>query len=225
MSQSPIAEDGKKLRVAALISGRGSNMIALANATADPSFPASISLVVSNDPAAGGLAKAGELGISTLSLPHGPFQGDREAHERSIDTALVEHDIDLVCLAGYMRLLSPWLVNRWHNRMINIHPSLLPSFKGLRTHERAIETGVRWHGCTVHFVRESMDEGPIIAQAVVPVMPGDTADGLGVRVLKVEHQLYPHALNLVASGKVRASGDEVIDTPFDAPSSAANPSL
>jgi len=211
------------MRVAAFISGRGSNMQALADACAAPDFPATLSLVLSNVADAPGLAVAAERGIRTEAVPHRPHAGNREAHERAIDAVLIRERIDLVCLAGYMRLLTPWLVERWHNRMINIHPSLLPAFKGLDTHARAIETGARWHGCTVHFVRAAMDEGPIVAQAVVPVAAADTADSLCDRVLAQEHRLYPHALALVASGTARVEGERVMLHDHALPAAAINP--
>lgn len=198
-------------RVAVLISGRGSNMSALVKAAADPDYPAEIALVFSNDPDAAGLKNAGAEGIATESVSHQPFGHDRQAHEAELNKILKAHRIELVCLAGYMRLLSPWFVGEWHNRMINIHPSLLPAYKGLNTHQRALDDGVRWHGCSVHFVRAEMDEGPIIAQAVVPVMPDDTEEALSKRVLESEHRLYPHALEMVASGQVSIKAEQVTD--------------
>ncbi len=211
------------MRVAAFISGRGSNMLALADACADPDFPAELSLVLSNEADAPGLAAAAARGIAVEAVPHRPFAGDREAHERTIDAVLTRERIELVCLAGYMRLLTPWLVERWRDRMINIHPSLLPAFKGLDTHGRALAAGVRWHGCTVHVVRAAMDEGPIVAQAAVPVADDDDAHTLGARVLEQEHRLYPHALSLIASGAARVAGERVILHPHALPSPALNP--
>ncbi len=212
-----------RMRVAAFISGRGSNMVALIDACATPDFPAEMALVLSNVVDAPGLDLAAERGIATETLPHRPFAGDREAHERAIDAVLVRHKIDLICLAGYMRLLTPWFVERWRDRMINIHPSLLPAFKGLDTHARVLEVGARWHGCTVHFVRAAMDEGPIVAQAIVPVAADDTAQTLGARVLAQEHRLYPHALSLVASGTARVEGERVAVRDHPLPVPAINP--
>jgi phosphoribosylglycinamide formyltransferase-1 len=183
-----------RTRVAVLASGRGSNMAALLDAAAQPSYPAEIALVLSNQPGAGALDRARAQGIAAVAVDHRPFGKDREAHERAIDAVLADHGIELVCLAGYMRLLTPWLVQRWAGRMLNIHPSILPAFPGLHTHERALAAGCRLHGCTVHLVTEVMDEGPILAQAAVPVLPGDSADTLAERVLAQEHRLYPAAL-------------------------------
>jgi phosphoribosylglycinamide formyltransferase 1 len=189
-------------RVAVLISGRGSNMVALIEAAKAPDYPAAIVLVVSNSPQAPGLALARQAGIATAVVDHKPFGEDREAFERALDAALVEQRIDIVCLAGFMRLLTPWLVTRWNGRMLNIHPALLPQFKGLHTHRRALEAGVERHGATVHFVAPQMDAGPIVAQEWVPVVTGDTEATLAARVLEVEHRIYPQALRLVAEGRV-----------------------
>ncbi len=188
-------------RVAVLISGRGSNMVSLFNATRHPDYPAEIALVLSNRPAALGLARARDAGIAIRAIDHRSFGGDRAAHEAEINAALVAADIEIVCLAGYMRLLTPLLVGAWRGRMLNIHPSLLPAFPGLHTHARALAAGVKLHGCTVHLVTEQMDEGPILAQAAVPVLRGDTADTLADRVLAQEHVIYPAALAVFASGK------------------------
>jgi len=187
-----------KRRTAILISGRGSNMAALIAASRRAAFPAEIALVLCNRPEAEGLMRAAEAGIRTRTLDHRGFGRDRAAHEAEIDRCLREAGIELVCLAGYMRLLTPLLVGRWAGRMLNIHPSLLPAFPGLDTHARALAAGVKLHGCTVHLVTEAVDEGPILAQAAVPVLPGDTAQGLASRVLAQEHRLYPLALALVA---------------------------
>lgn len=211
------------MRVAAFISGRGSNMLALADACTGADSPAEMALVFSNVEDAPGLALAAERGIAVEAVSHRPFAGDRESHERAIDAVLQRHDIDMVCLAGYMRLLTPWFVERWRDRMINIHPSLLPAFKGLDTHARVLEAGALWHGCTVHFVRVAMDEGPIIAQAIVPVAADDTPETLGARVLAQEHRLYPHALALVASGAVRVEGEGVIQRKHPLADPAINP--
>jgi phosphoribosylglycinamide formyltransferase-1 len=158
-------------------------------------------LVVSNEPAASGLARARELGIATAIVDHRPFGNNREAFERALDTELAAHRIDIVCLAGFMRLLTPWLVTRWSGRMLNIHPALLPQFKGLHTHRRALEAGVTRHGATVHFVAVEMDSGPIVLQDSVPVIEGDTEATLAQRVLQLEHRLYPQALRLVAESQ------------------------
>lgn len=189
-----------KRRVAILISGRGSNMAALIEAARDPDYPAEIAVVVSNRPDAHGLALARAAGIAATSIDHRPFKGDRAAHERAIDAALREAATDIVCFAGYMRLLTPWFVNAWHGRMLNIHPSLLPAFPGLDTHARALAAGAKLHGCTVHLVTETMDEGPILAQAAVPVLPDDTVETLADRVLVQEHRIYPLALRCFATG-------------------------
>ena len=183
-----------RTRVAVLISGRGSNMGALIAAGRDPDYPAEVALVLSNVPDAAGLQVAAEAGIATAAIDHRAHGRDRAAHERAIDAALAEAGIELVCLAGYMRLLTPWLVGRWQGRMLNIHPSLLPAFPGLHTHERALAAGVRVHGCTVHLVTEVMDQGPILGQAAIAVRADDTADTLAARVLVQEHALYPAAL-------------------------------
>ncbi len=193
-----------KKRVAVLISGRGSNMSALIDAAKAQDYPAEIVLVVSNRPDASGLSRAREAGIATALIDHRPFGEDREAFERALDAELAAHRIDIVCLAGFMRLLTPWFVTRWNGRMLNIHPALLPQFKGLHTHRRALEAGVTRHGATVHFVGAEMDSGPIVAQDWVPVVEGDTEATLAERVLKVEHRLYPRALRLVAEGRATA---------------------
>ncbi|MGU3496965.1 phosphoribosylglycinamide formyltransferase [Xanthobacteraceae bacterium A53D] len=195
-------------RVAILISGRGSNMAALIKAAEHPDFPAEIALVLSNRADAAGLAFAQEHGIETLVLSHKDY-ADRIAFDAALDAHLRIAGIEIICLAGFMRLLTPWLVERWRDRMINVHPSLLPSFKGLDTHERAIETGVRLHGCTVHFVRAEMDAGPIILQAAVPVQPDDTPDVLAARVLEQEHVIYPQGLYLLAAGRLEVADERV----------------
>ena len=190
-------------RVAILISGRGSNMVALIEAAKDLRYPAEIVLVVSNDPAAEGLNRAAMSGIRTAVVDHKKFGKDREAFERALQDELAAHETELVCLAGFMRLLTPWFVRQWDGRLLNIHPALLPAFKGLDTHARALEAGAKEHGATVHFVVPEMDSGPIIAQCAVPVLAGDTEATLSARVLEVEHRIYPHALRLVAEGRVR----------------------
>jgi phosphoribosylglycinamide formyltransferase-1 len=189
-----------KRRVAILISGRGSNMQALVEAAKAPDFPVEIALVLSNRPDAAGLVWAEHQGILTTIVDHKLFKKDREAFEKAIQVELDRARVELVCLAGFMRLLTPWFIDQWYNRLINIHPSLLPSFKGLDTHARALEAGVKLHGCTVHFVRPDMDAGPIIAQKSVPVLDDDDADSLAERVLAVEHVLYPHALAEIVRG-------------------------
>ena len=193
-------------RVAVLISGRGSNMAALIEATKSADYPAEIVLVVSNVPGAGGLATAAAAGIASTTVDHTKFGKNRAAFERAVQDLLVQHRIDLVCLAGFMRLLTPGFIGQWPDRMLNIHPALLPSFKGLDTHRRALEAGVKLHGATVHFVVPEMDSGPIIAQEAVAVRDGDTETVLAARVLAVEHRLYPLALRLVAEGRVTVAG-------------------
>jgi phosphoribosylglycinamide formyltransferase 1 len=185
-------------RVAILISGRGSNMAALIAAAKAVDYPAEISLVISNRPDAAGLARAQAEGISTAVVDHKHYGNDREAFERALNAVLETNRIEFVCLAGFMRLLSPWLVERWHGRMLNIHPALLPAFKGLDTHRRALAAGVKTHGATVHLVVPDVDSGPIIMQEAVPVIAGDTVDTLSARVLEVEHRIYPEALKLLA---------------------------
>ena len=186
-------------RVAILISGRGSNMAALIEAAKDPAYPAEIVLVASNRPDAGGLTTAQKAGIATAIVDHKQFK-EREAFERELQKVLEAHRVEIVCLAGFMRLLTPWIISRWDGRMINIHPALLPAFKGLDTHERAIAAGVKEHGATVHYVVPEMDSGPVILQGAVPVLDGDTPDALAARVLAVEHKIYPQALRRVAEG-------------------------
>ena len=190
-----------KRRVGILISGRGSNMTALLDAARADAYPAEIALVLSNRPDAAGLARAAAAGIATEVIDHKDFGRDRAAHEAAIDAALRAAGADIVCLAGYMRLLTPFLVGAWAGKMLNIHPSLLPAFPGLNTHARALASGVKLHGCTVHLVTDVMDEGPILAQAAVPVLPGDTEDTLAARVLAQEHLLYPAALAAFAAGR------------------------
>jgi phosphoribosylglycinamide formyltransferase 1 len=192
-----------KKRVAVLISGRGSNMTALIEAAKAKDYPAEIAVVVSNRPDALGLGRAQQAGIATALIDHTTFGKSREAFEQALDTQLQARQIDIVCLAGFMRLFTPWFVDRWRGRMINIHPALLPQFKGLDTHRRALEAGVEEHGATVHFVSAGMDEGPVILQRSVPVLGSDTEGSLAARVLEVEHQIYPQALRLVAEGRAR----------------------
>lgn len=177
-------------------------MLALARAAHASDYPAEIALVLSNVPEAGGLARAREAGLVTATIDHRAFGKDREAFEREIDARLRIDQIELVTLAGFMRIMTPWFVARWTGRMINIHPSLLPAYKGTHTHARAIADGATIHGCSVHFVVPELDSGPIIAQATVPVLPGDTAESLAARVLVEEHRLYPAALAAVAAGDI-----------------------
>lgn len=192
----------QRKRVAILISGRGSNMAALIAAAANPAYPAEIALVLSNQPDAAGLARADAAGIATLVVDHRAYGKDRGAFERAVDDALRAHAVDLVCLAGFMRLFTPWFVLRWEGRLINIHPALLPAFKGLDTHARALDAGVKLHGATVHFVIPEMDSGPIIAQAAVPTREDDDAEALATRVLAAEHRIYPLALRWLAEGRL-----------------------
>jgi phosphoribosylglycinamide formyltransferase-1 len=195
-------------RTAVLISGRGSNLGALIAAACQPDYPAEIVLVVSNRPEAAGLRLAEAAGVACRVVDHRAFGGDRTAHDAAVGAALDGHGVELVCLAGYMRLLTPGLVARWAGRMLNIHPSLLPAFPGLDTHARALAAGVKLHGCTVHLVTDRVDQGPILAQAAVPVLPGDDAARLAARVLRQEHAIYPLALRLVADGTTHAAGPD-----------------
>lgn len=203
-----------KPRVAVLISGRGSNMMSLIEAASAPGYPVEIAVVVSNRPDAHGLARAQAANIPTRTVDHKAY-ADRASFDAALDAVLEDEQVDLVCLAGFMRLLTAEFTRKWFGRMINIHPALLPSFKGLHTHERALEEGVRIHGCTVHFVTPEMDVGPIIMQAAVPVLEGDTPDTLGARVLEQEHVIYPAALRLVSDGRARLAGNRVTVDEFE----------
>ena len=196
-------------RTAILISGRGSNMSSLIAASRAKDYPAEISLVIANTPDAKGLEVASSEGIQNRLIDHRSF-ALRSAFDAELDRALKEAGIELVACAGFMRIMTPGLVDSWRDRMINIHPSLLPSYKGLHTHERALSDGVRIHGCTVHFVRHDVDTGPIIAQAAVAVLPEDSPASLAARVLDAEHRLYPEALALVASQSVRVEGEQLV---------------
>lgn len=196
-------------RTAIFISGRGSNMTSLIEAARVPEFPAEIALVLSNRPDAPGLATAKARGIATAAVDHKIYAG-REAFEGSLQQVLEINRIEFICLAGFMRLLTPAFTTHWAGRMLNIHPALLPSYKGLHTHERALADGVKIHGCTVHFVVPEMDAGPIIAQAAVPVLDTDTPETLGARVLAQEHIIYPRALELAASGRLRIENNRVV---------------
>jgi len=196
-------------RVGILISGRGSNMKALIEAAAKPGYPARIVTVLSNRADAAGLAVARSAGIGTLVLPHKDYP-DRAAFDAALDDALHAEKVEVVCLAGFMRLFTADFVERWRGKMLNIHPSLLPSFPGLHPQQQALDAGARFSGCTVHFVTPVMDSGPIVAQAAVPVHPGDTAETLEARILAAEHRLYPMALSLVAAGKARMVGERTV---------------
>ena len=197
-----------KARIAVLISGRGSNLQALIDAAARPDYPAEIAVVIANRPNAKGLERAAKAGIRQETVDHKDFE-TREEFEASIHDILKLEKIDFVCLAGFMRRLTDGFASDWRGRLINIHPSLLPAFKGLHVHERMIDAGVKLAGCTVHFVSSEVDAGPIIGQAAVPVLPGDDADTLAERILEQEHQLYPACLKLIVEGKARLTGSTV----------------
>lgn len=208
-----------KKRVAILISGRGSNMAALISASREDNFPAEIVGVISNRADAAGLDIAGKAGFQTRTV----LKADHptpQSHDAAVEAALAELGAEIVCLAGYLRQLTPEFVQRWEGRLINIHPSLLPLFRGLDTHRKALDAGLRVHGCTVHFVTAEVDAGPIIAQAAVPVELSDTETGLAARVLRAEHRLYPIALRMVAEGKVRMEGGRSLFSPFATKNSA-----
>ncbi len=207
-----------KKRVAILISGRGSNMAALINAAKAPDFPAEIALVLSSRPEAMGLTIAREQGVPTQAIDHRVFE-DRAAFDNVIDVALHSRDIDIVCLAGFMRIFTDTFAAKWQGKMINIHPSLLPAFKGRKPHELALEAGVAISGCSVHFTVPELDAGPIIGQAAVPVHRIDTVQSLEARVLKVEHELYPQCLKLLCEDKVKLDGERAVFAPgIEAPS-------
>lgn len=202
-----------RLRLAVFVSGRGANLQALIDSCARPDFPAEIGLVVSNRPDAAGLARAGAAGVPARTIDHRAFP-DRGAFERALDEAVAGAGCGLVCLAGFMRLLTSWFVDRWRDRLVNVHPSLLPAYRGLDAHRRVIEDGGRITGCTVHFVRPAMDDGPVLVQAAVPVLDGDDPDRLAARVLEAERRCYPLAVRLIAEGRVRVRGRRVeIDGP------------
>jgi phosphoribosylglycinamide formyltransferase-1 len=196
-------------RAAVLVSGRGANMTALIAAAKRAHYPAEIALVLSNRPDAAALGRANDAGVATAVVDHTRYGKDREAFEHAVQAVLENHRIELVCLAGFMRLLGEDFVARWHDRLINIHPSLLPEFRGLDTHKRALAAGVPFAGCTVHYVRAAVDDGPIIVQRKVPVLPGDDEARLAARVLAAEHQAYPLALRLIAEKRVRIRNDRV----------------
>lgn len=189
------------MNIAVLLSGRGSNLQSLIDAQAHGSLSAEIALVISNVPNVSGLERARKAGIPVKTINHKDFP-DRKAFEDALHVALLEADIECVCLAGFMRLLTESFVKKWADRLVNIHPSLLPSYKGLNTHERVLKAGVRFTGCTVHFVRPEMDDGPVILQAVVPILPDDDPNSLAARVLEQEHIIYPLAVDMIASGRV-----------------------
>jgi phosphoribosylglycinamide formyltransferase-1 len=197
-------------RVAVLISGRGSNMAALIEAAKAKDYPAEIALVVSNQPEAGGLLVARAADIATEIVDHTKFSGDRNRFEHEIQALLDKYRIEIVCLAGFMRLLTADFLDKWQWRILNIHPALLPDFKGLDTHRRVLEAGATVHGATVHFVVPEMDSGPVIARGTITVRPGDSEEALAVRVLKVEHRIYPLALKLVAEGRVQIKNSHVL---------------
>jgi len=200
------------VKAAVFISGRGSNLQALIDRChADPSVPATIGLVLSNRPQAAGLKRAQAAGIPTVVIDHRGFP-DRESFDAALDAAVRRAGCDFICLAGFMRILTEDFVRRWRDRMINIHPSLLPAFTGLNCHARAIEAGVRFSGCTVHFCRPELDTGPIVAQAAVPVLPDDDEDSLAARILEAEHEIYPMAVRLIAQGRVRVVKERVVVT-------------
>lgn len=207
--------------VAVLISGRGSNMAALIEAAKDKSFPAEIALVLANKADAGGLDTAHAAGIATETVDHTKFGKDRAAFERALQAALEKHRIEIVCLAGFMRLLSGDFVNQWQNRLLNIHPALLPAFKGLDTHKRALDAGAKVHGATVHFVVAEMDSGPIIVQGAVKVHASDSEATLAARVLAVEHRIYPLALKLLAEGRIRVENGRCLIDGVPVPDAAA----
>ena len=201
-----------KLKLGVLFSGRGSNLQALLERCEEEAFPAQVVVAISNNADALGLQRAEAADVPTHVIDHRGF-ASREAFEEKLDEALVTAGVELVCLAGFMRRLTPWFVDRWRDRLINIHPSLLPAFRGLDTHRRALELGVRITGCTVHYVRAEVDDGPVIAQAAVPIAPDDTEDSLHARVLAAEHRLYPLAVRLIAEGKAKVEGERVTLAP------------
>jgi len=197
-----------KKRLGILISGRGSNFLAIADAIAGHRLDAEIAVVISNHPEAPGLSAAYQLNLTAVALPSKGL--DRETYDRQLIQELQKNRVDLVCLAGYMRILSGHFIREYSQRIVNIHPSLLPAFPGLDAQHQALEHGAKFSGCTVHFVEEGLDSGPIIAQAVVPVLAADTAESLSARILKEEHRIYPEALGLVLSGKYRVEGRRVV---------------
>lgn len=199
----------RKLRLGVMISGSGTNLQALIDACQQSGYPAKIEVVISNRPDAKGLDRARTAGLKAVTIDHKEFE-ERAAFEDAVHDCLTEHKVQLVCLAGFMRLLGADFVGRWKDRMINIHPSLLPSYKGLHTHARALEDGVRFAGCTIHYVRPEMDNGPIIMQAAIPISPDETEESLIAKTLTYEHRMYPAAVRLIAEGNARVSGHKVI---------------
>lgn len=216
----------RKLKLGVQISGRGSNLQALIDACKNENFPAEIVLVISNIPDVEGLAKAAAAGIPTQTIPHKSF-ASKELFEAAIDEAHTKAGVELVCLAGFMRVISPYFIKRWQGRMINIHPSLLPAFPGLHTHQRALESGALFTGCTVHYVEEEVDAGAIIVQAAVPIAPNDTESTLAERVLSYEHKIYPYAVALIAQGVVSYHNGKIVRKDLDSapPIGLLNPAL
>jgi phosphoribosylglycinamide formyltransferase-1 len=203
-----------RTRVGILISGRGSDALALIEAARAPDYPAEIALVLSNRPQAPGLRKAIDAGVMALAVDHKPCGQDREAHERAMDAVLREVGVEFVVLAGYMRILTPFFVGAWAGRMINVHPSLLPAFPGLHSHRQALEAGVKLHGCSVHWVIDSVDAGPIIGQAAVPVLAGDDEETLAARVLAAEHRLFPACLaSALGDSAAEAPANQILANP------------
>ena len=199
----------RRRRLGVMISGGGTNLQALIDACQTAGYPAKIEVVISNRPDAGGLDRARKAGLNAICIDHKDFE-DRTSFEDAVHTCLTDHKVQLVCLAGFMRILGSDFVGRWKDRMINIHPSLLPSYKGLHTHARALEDGVRFSGCTIHYVRAEMDNGPIIMQAAIPIDHNETEDSLIAKTLSYEHQMYPAAVKLISEGKVRVSGNKCV---------------
>jgi phosphoribosylglycinamide formyltransferase-1 len=213
----------KKLNLCVPLSGNGSNLQALIDACADPNFPAQIGLVISNKASAGGLERAKKAQIQNLVVDNKAYP-TRADFDRVMTTAMEENGTELICLAGFMRLLSEEFCDYWRDKVINIHPSLLPSFKGLNVQQAAIDAGARFSGCTVHYVRKEMDTGPIVVQAAVPLLSYDTADELTARILVEEHKIYPHAVRLIAEGKVQIHNERAVITPHKTiPNSIINP--
>lgn len=199
----------KRIKLAVLISGSGSNLQAIIDACGQEDYPAEICCVISNKADAYGLERAKAATIPHVTIRHNDF-ADRESFDQAMDAIIREHEAELVCLAGFMRLITPWFIDKWHNKLVNIHPSLLPSFKGLHAQEQALNSGVTIAGCTVHFVRQEMDSGPIIIQAAVPVLTRDTTDSLTMRILTQEHLIYPAAIRMIAEGELTINGDTLV---------------
>ena len=214
-----------KLKLCILISGRGSNLKSLIDACKAEDFPAEIALVISNDTEAYGLKRAEEAKVPSYVISHKEFS-TRDHFDDTMAKKIKKYNVDLICLAGFMRILGDKLIDQWKNKIINIHPSLLPSFKGMNIHQRVIDSGVKFSGCTVHFVRCEMDSGPILLQAIVPVLPGDDAKTLAARILKQEHRVYPKAIKMIASGRVKITNEKVIiDGAYSTEESLVNPLL